>query len=132
MKIIISTPEESNEKERKNRSQHIKQKEVLMNRRSFSKHLGAVALIPAILKPTEVMRSIQNVQEEVSKQDTPDLIAGRMLSEEEKLWMAEFFKNFDKSMIDIRAMNLPHDLIPAFIPKYPPKKSKRKLDTSED
>ncbi|MBU1298014.1 MAG: hypothetical protein KJ963_04490 [Bacteroidetes bacterium] len=105
-----------------------------MNRRSFSKYLGAVALMPTVLKPSEAITSIQNVQEGISKQAAlvPDVIAGRKLSEDEKLWMAEFFKNFDKSMMDIRATNLPHDLMPAFVPKYPPKKSKRKIDSSED
>lgn len=103
-----------------------------MNRRSFSKYLGAVALMPTVLKPTEAIANNINVQEEVSIQGTitPDLITGRKLSDEEKLWMAEFFKNFDKSMTDIRATNLPHDLMPAFIPKYPAKKSKRKTESS--
>jgi hypothetical protein len=105
-----------------------------MNRRSFSKYLGAVALIPTVLKPTEAIANLKIVQEGISQTYTsiPDVIAGRMLSDDEKLWMAEFFKIINKSMADIRAMELPHDLIPAFIPKYPPKKSKRKLDTSED
>lgn len=104
-----------------------------MNRRSFSKYLGAVALLPTVLKPSEAIASIQNVQE-ISQSETfvPDLIAGRKLSEEEKLWVAEFFKNFNKSMTDIRTTDLPHDLIPAFIPKYPPKKSRRKTETSEE
>jgi hypothetical protein len=105
-----------------------------MNRRSFSKYLGAVALMPTVLKPTEAVTSIQNVQEGISQSGTsiPDLIAGRILSEEEKLWMTEFFKNFDKSMMDIRVMDLPYDLIPAYIPKQPAKKSKRKLELTED
>lgn len=105
-----------------------------MNRRSFGKYLGAVALIPTVLKPTEAFTNLNIVQEEISQSYTsiPDVIAGRRLSDDEKLWMAEFFKNFDKSMTDIRAMDLPHDLIPAFIPKYPPKKSRRKTESAED
>lgn len=105
-----------------------------MNRRSFGKYLGVVTLIPTVLKPTEAIASFQNVQEDIFQSNTlvPDVIAGRTLSEEEKLWMAEFFKNFDESMKAIRSTDLPHDLIPAFIPKYPPKKSRRKTESSED
>ncbi|MDI6803681.1 MAG: hypothetical protein QME58_07525 [Bacteroidota bacterium] len=105
-----------------------------MNRRSFGKYLGAVALIPAVLKPTEAIASFKNVQEGISQTHTsiPNVIAGRMLSDDEKLWMSEFFKNFDESMKAIRATDLPHDLIPAFIPKYPPKKSRRKTESPED
>lgn len=105
-----------------------------MNRRTFSKYIGAVALVPTVLKPTDAVASIQNVQEGISQSETliPDLIVGRKLSDEEKLWMADFFNNFDKSMMDIRATDLPHDLMPAFIPKYPAKKSKRKTEASEE
>ncbi len=105
-----------------------------MNRRSFSKYLGAVAFIPSILKPTETIAGFQNDPTDISTSNIliPDVIAGRTLSEEEKMWMAEFFKNFDESMKPIRATDLPHDLMPAFIPKYPPKKSRRKTESPEE
>ncbi len=105
-----------------------------MNRRSFGKYIGVAALMPTVLKPKETLADLKILQEGISETHTsiPDVIAGRLLSEEEKLWMTEFFKNFDKSMADIRSMDLPHDLIPAFIPKYPPKKSKRKLEATEE
>jgi hypothetical protein len=104
-------------------------KNLKVSRRDFGKYVGLTALLPILSGKNNTIPYIKNLTaSEVKTQTTIDTIAGRTLSEEEKQFVSKFFEGYNKSMVDIRRKDLHVDLAPAFIPKYPNKKSKSRRD----
>jgi hypothetical protein len=98
-----------------------------LNRRTFGKQIGLTALLPILFKPGETIINLQQSQQTaVSSQNIPDEITGRKLSEEEIHLTENFLEGYDKSMADLHTRDLPHDLLPAFLPTYPKKKLDKK------
>lgn len=95
-----------------------------MDRRKFGKYLSFTTL-PLLINPGFSIDKIGAKQESSILTNVPDVLAGRELTSDEKIWIENFFKNYNKMMENIREASLPIELLPAFIPEYPLKKSKK-------
>lgn len=96
-----------------------------MNRRTFYKILGISAFLPTILKAKDVVDGA-SIQEEQLKKLIPEELSGRILSDEEKEWIEKFLNDYNKSMVKLRSIDLPVDLLPGFVPKMQERRSLRK------
>ncbi|RCK72232.1 MAG: hypothetical protein IGBAC_0578 [Ignavibacteriae bacterium] len=103
-----------------------------MNRRNFSKLIGATAFLPAFIQPPFNLLKLDAKQTNGEIKFLPDELYGRKLSAEEKIWLENFYKNYEKSKAELQNIELPIELLPAFIPKYPMKSSRTKKQTDED
>lgn len=98
-------------------------KNLKVSRRDFGRYIGLTAFLPLLSGTKSTIPDLQNsTVPEAKTQSAFDTITGRMLTEEEKHLVAKFFEGYDKLMANIKGKDLPVDLAPAFLPKYPNKK----------
>jgi hypothetical protein len=101
-------------------------KDEKLNRRTFNKQIGLSALIPFVLRPGNSFTVPRESKQDPKPLATQNEITGRKLTEDEIKLLNNFLLDYNKSMASLHARDLNHDLLPAFIPILPKKKSERK------